>query len=127
MNKFSKNNVLKNIININSRNIFIFTLVIFSFVFLMPANKVNALSPAYDELYPIGNYPLVDSVYLRGGYQQVATNSDMLAITCDRRKAAMLVYVGATDKTYRLFGGSNLGCTDIATNTKDLTTLSSKK
>ena len=122
MNKFSKNNVLKNIININSRNIFIFTLVIFSFVFLMPANKVNALSPAYDELYPIGNYPLVDSVYLRGGYQQVATNSDMLAITCDRRKAAMLVYVGATDKTYRLFGGSNLGCTDIATNTKDSVT-----
>ena len=106
--------------NNNKLKIYKFFIIIIVFIFsLFFVNDfVFALFPADDEFFPVGNYPVTDSQYIRGGYQQVANENAMLNITCDRRRVSMLVYVTDIDKTYRL---SDIGCTDVILNTFDST------
>lgn len=50
-------------------------------------------------------YAVTDEQYNRGGYRSVATLADRDAITADRRKLGMLVYVIAADQYFTLKAG----------------------
>jgi len=53
------------------------------------------------------SYAVTDDKYNRGGYKTVADITERDAITADRRKEGMVVYVRSDGKEYRIVGGTD--------------------
>jgi hypothetical protein len=70
--------------------------------------KINGLVVA-SRIVPtddLDSYPTHDADYGRGGQRSVATLLDRDAVSADRRKEGMLVWVAETGIEYRLVGGT---------------------
>lgn len=58
-----------------------------------------------DELAPLGSFPLLEDIHLRGGYRTVADVTARNAIATVNRKVGMLVYTVATSQLWVLGPG----------------------
>ena len=64
---------------------------------------------AVSPLLPIGNLPVVEDSYVKGGYHTVADATARDAIPTERRRAGMQVWVEADQLSYRLSAGLGNG------------------
>jgi hypothetical protein len=62
-----------------------------------------------DAVAPLGSFPLLEDIYLRGGYRSVADNTARDAIPANSRKAGMLVRAESTGDTWVLGAGLTNG------------------
>jgi hypothetical protein len=59
-------------------------------------------------------YAVIDNIYGKGGYREVANNTERDAITVPRRREGMMVYVQDVHKFYYLLGGiDNINWTEF--------------